>query len=200
MNDRFAPGLKDEEFARADVPMTKREVRAVTLAYARVAADAAVLDIGAGTGGLTVEFARACPRGRVVALERDESALSVLGQNVGRLAPGNVEIVDGEAPEALAGIRGHFDAVVVGGHGGRLGDVLEAASALLAPGGRVVVNAVGLGALTAALEALSLAPWTEPECCQVSVSRAERLGADLRFVPLNPVFVLAARLDQEAAR
>jgi len=199
MANRFAPGVPDEEYKRGDVPMTKREVRAVTLAYARVGHDARVLDIGAGTGGLTVELARACAGGSVVAVERDAGALSLLRANVERLAPGNVEIVIGDAPEGLGEVEGPFDVVVVGGHGGKLAGVLAAAAGLLAPGGRVVVNVVGLGAVTAALDALSAAPWAGPECAQVSVSRAEPIGRDVRFVPLNPVFVLAASLAEEVS-
>lgn len=200
MAERFAPGVPDEQYQRGSVPMTKREVRAVTLAYARVGHEARVLDIGAGTGGLTVEFARACAGGTVVAVERDDEALALLRANVAELAPGNVEIVAGDAPEVLAQVTGPFDAVLVGGHGGKLAPVLDAAAGLLAPGGHVVVNVVGLGAATAALDALSADPWLDAECAQVSVSRAEPLGKDIRFVPLNPVFVLAARLADEDAR
>lgn len=200
MPEGFAPGVPDEQYQRGEVPMTKREVRAVTLAYARVAHEARVLDVGAGTGGLTVEFARACAGGSVVAVERDREALSLLEANVRRLTPGNVEIVAGEAPEVLRRVEGPFDAVVVGGHGGRLAEVLDAAAGLLVPDGRVVVNLVGLGAVTAALGALTLAPWLDLECAQVGVSRAERLGSDIRLVPMNPVFVLAARLSDGCAR
>jgi precorrin-6B methylase 2 len=60
------------------------------------------------------------------------------------------------------------------------------------------MNFVGLKAATSALAALARSPWTSAECAQVSVSRAEPLGSDVRFVPLNPVFVVAARLAEEA--
>lgn len=195
MDDLFAPGLTDEEYERGDVPMTKREVRAVTLAYARVWQRSRVLDIGAGTGGLTVEFARACPAGVVVAVERDETALELLAANAENLAPGNVEIVPGEAPEVLASLDGPFDCVLVGGHGGRLAAVLSALPPLMAPRGRLVMNFIGLGAATAAWKVLSESPWSEPELAQVSIARAEPIGTDLRFAPLNPVFVVAARLE-----
>lgn len=185
-------GVPDDRFARADVPMTKREVRAVTLSYARVAHTDRVLDIGAGTGGLTVELARACAGGTVVAVERDPAALAVLRTNVEALAPGNVQIVEGSAPQALATLEGTFDAVVVGGHGGELAAILDAVASLVAPGGQVAINVVGLDAMNAARRGLHAAPWAGVECAQVSVARAEPLGSDVRLVPLNPVFVIAA--------
>lgn len=199
MDDRFAPGLPDDAYARAEgVPMTKREVRAVTLAYARLPRDAAVLDVGAGSGGLSVDLARACARGRVTAIERDPKALPLLRANVEKLAPGNVEIIAEEAPRAFALLRGaRFDAAVVGGHGGRLEAILQALPEHLKPAGRVVVNAVGLWAAKTAFEALSQAPWGAPEMAQVAVARAEPLGADVRFAPLNPVFVIAATWQED---
>lgn len=197
MANLFAVGVRDEEYDRGDVPLTKREVRAVTMAYARVGHESHVLDIGAGTGGLTVEFARLCAAGRVVAVERDEEALALLRVNAEKLAPGNVEIVAGDVPEVLTRTPGPFDAVLVGGHGGRLAEILTVAAALLTPDGHVVVNAVGFSTMAVALEALKAEPWIDGECAQVSVSRAETLGRDVRFVPLNPVFVLAARLARK---
>jgi precorrin-6Y C5,15-methyltransferase (decarboxylating) CbiT subunit len=198
MAKRFATGVPDERYERGGVPMTKREVRAVSLAYARVDSESRVLDIGAGTGGLTVEAARACSAGRVVAVERDAEALALLRRNVDELAPGNVEIVEGEAPGALAGLKGGFDAVLIGGHGGALVELLQAVGGLIVLGGRVVINLVGLDATTRALSVLSAAPWSDVECAQVSVSRVEPLGRDLRLVPLNPVFILSAAYAGEA--
>ncbi len=197
MADLFAVGVRDEEYERGDVPMTKREVRAVTMAYARVSHESHVLDVGAGTGGLTVDFARACAGGRVVAVECDEEALALLRVNAERLAPGNVEIVAGNAPEVLTHVTGPFDAVFVGGHGGRLAEVLAAAAGLLTADGHVVVNVVGLGTATTVLAIIRASPWIDAECAQISVLRAEPLGHDVRFVPLNPVFVLAARLARK---
>lgn len=202
MDDRHVFGVPDDAFVRGVAPMTKFEVRAVTLAKARVTRDARVLDVGAGTGALTVDAARLCPDGEVVAIERDEEALELLRANTARLAAGNVRVVAGEAPEAMrvVGDAGGFDAVLVGGSGGRLESVLLAAAALLAPGGRVVVNAIGLNTLNAAMTALATAPWTDRECVQLSISRAEPIGRDTRFVPGNPVWIVSATRAGEEGR
>jgi len=196
----YAPGIPDDAFSRGSTPMTKMEVRAVTVAKARIASGDRVLDVGAGTGALTVDAALACPSGEVVAVERDGAALALLRENVARLAPGNVTVVAGEAPDAFRELDGVFDAVLIGGSGGRLADIVTALPSKLVPGGRVVVNTIGFASTTAALEALADPPWTGRECVQVSVSRAEPIGCDLRFVPLNPVWVVSASLAEEGAK
>jgi precorrin-6Y C5,15-methyltransferase (decarboxylating) CbiT subunit len=200
MIDPHAPGVPDDAFSRGAAPMTKMEVRAVTVAKARIAPDGRVLDVGAGTGALTVDAALSCPSGEVIAVERDDAALTLLRENVARLASGNVTIVAGEAPDAFARVGGVFDAVLIGGSGGRLADIVSALPSRLVPGGRVVVNTIGLTSTTTALAALANAPWSGRECVQLSVSRAEPIGHDLRFVPLNPVWLVSATLADGGER
>jgi precorrin-6Y C5,15-methyltransferase (decarboxylating) CbiT subunit len=195
-----APGIPDDAFSRGSAPMSKMEIRAVTTAKARIAYDSRVLDVGAGTGALTVDAALACPSGSVVAVEHDAEALELLRHNVARLAPGNVTVVAGEAPDVFEQVEGGFDAVLIGGSGGRLTDIVASLPSMLAPGARVVVNTIGLASTAATLEVLGSAPWADLDCVQLNVSRAERIGLDLRFVPLNPVWVTSATLGEEAAR
>lgn len=192
---RFAPGVPDELYERGDVPMTKREVRAITIAYAELDPADRVLDIGAGTGGLTVDLARSVPRGRVVAVERNPEALDLLARNLAALTSGNVEVVAGEAPDILAEVDGPFDAVTIGGHGGALSAMLDAILPLLADGGRMVLNLIGLSAATEAYGALGETPWEDRRLTQVAVSHAGTLGqwSDVRLVPGNPVFIVHAR-------
>ncbi len=195
-----APGVPDDEFSRGATPMSKMEVRAVTMAKARIASDARVLDVGAGTGALTVDAALACPSGEVVAVERDAKALALLRENAERLAPGNVTVVAAKAPAVFSQVEGLFDAVLIGGNGGRIDAVVSALPGLLAVGGRVVANTIGLASTQAALDALAEEPWIDRECVQVSVSRAEAIGSDLRFVPLNPVWIVSATLGRAGTR
>lgn len=192
------PGLPDDLFARADVPMTKSEVRALTVSAARLRTEHRVLDVGAGTGSLSVEAALLCPDGRVVALERDPEALALIGENVRRFGLGNVEIVDGEAPAAFAGLApGSFDRILVGGSGGNLAAILDALPALLRPAGRVVCNTACLETTAAVAAALRRPPWAGFTCSQISVARGVPAGPLLRFDALNPVWVTSAELGED---
>ena len=190
------PGLPDELFARGAVPMTKREVRALTMAIAELRPAHRVLDIGAGTGSLTVEAALLCPKGAVTALERDGDALQLVAENVMGFGLTNVDVVEGVAPADFAGFEPHsFDRVLVGGSGGDLEDILDRLPGLLAPGGRVVCNTACLETTAAVAAALRCAPWEGFTCSQISVARGVPAGRLLRFEALNPVWVTSARLE-----
>jgi cobalt-precorrin-6B (C15)-methyltransferase len=193
------PGLPDELFARGDVPMTKREVRALTMAFAALRPEDAVLDVGAGTGSLSVEAALLCPQGRVVALERDPEALDVIRENEARFGLVNLRVLAGEAPAAFADLApASFDRVLVGGSGGGLEAILEALPALLRPGGRVVCNTACLETTATAAARLRRPPWTGFACSQLSVARGLPAGPLLRFDALNPVWVTSAQLEVDA--
>jgi len=190
-----APGLPDELFARGDAPMTKMEVRALTMAAARLRPRDRVLDVGAGTGSLSVEAALLCPEGEVVALERDPAALDLIRENVERFGLKNVTIAAAEAPAAFAAVAPRsFDRILLGGSGGNLGAILEALPGLLRQGGRVVCNTACLETTAKVAAALRRPPWSGFACSQISVARGVPAGPLLRFDALNPVWVTSADL------
>jgi cobalt-precorrin-6B (C15)-methyltransferase len=195
--DAVPPGLPDHLFTRGDAPMTKAEVRAVTMAAARLLPAYRVIDVGAGTGSMTVEAALLCPEGDVVAVERDPAALAVLRQNVERFGLDNVTVVDGIAPDVFAAPPfgdASFDCVLVGGSGGKLAMILEEAAGLLVRNGRIVCNTICLETTATVVAALRRPPWTAFSCSQVAVSRGVPAGPLLRFEALNPVWVTTAVL------
>ena len=191
-----APGIPDERFSRGAAPMTKMEVRALTMAAARLRADDRVLDVGAGTGSLSVEAAMLCRDGEVVSLERDPAALELVRENADRFGLDNVAVVAGAAPAAFAGLAPEsFDRVLVGGSGGDLIAILEGLPALLRPGGRVVCNTACLETTAAVAAALRRPPWSGFACSQLSVARGVPAGPLLRFEALSPVWVSSAALE-----
>jgi len=192
------PGLPDGLFQRGDAPMTKAEVRAVTMSFARLRSDDRVLDIGAGTGSMTVEATLLCPHGEVVAVERDPAALEVLRRNLERFGLTNVAVVEGHAPDVFADVvafaEASFDCVLVGGSGGKLAEIIEGAAGLLVPSGRIVCNTICLETTATVAAVLRRPPWTGFSCSQVSIARGVPAGPLLRFEALNPVWVTTAVL------
>jgi len=202
VRDVVPPGIPDHLFTRGDAPMTKAEVRAVTMSTARLLPGHRVIDVGAGTGSMTVEAALLCPEGHVVAVERDPAALEVLRLNLEHFRLDNVTVVDGHAPAVLEDAAvfapGSFDCVLVGGSGGKLAKILEDAAGLLVPSGRIVCNSICIETTATVAAALRRPPWTGFTCSQVAVSRGVPAGPLLRFEALNPVWVTSAELGGAA--
>ena len=95
-------GIPDTEFHRGDVPMTKEEVRILTIAKARIRPDAVVYDIGAGTGSLTIEAALQAPKGEVYAIERKPEAVALIHENADVFGvAGRVHVIEAEAPDGM---------------------------------------------------------------------------------------------------
>ncbi len=181
------PGLPDTAFRTEGGQITKREVRLLSLAELALGPGEILWDIGAGSGALSIEAARARPTATVYAVERREILFQHLQENLRRFPAPNLRAYRGNAPEACTSWPDPH-AVFIGGSGGQLPDLIALAQARLRPGGRLVVNLVTLDSLATALTLLPAA-----QLVQLQVSRAVPILETLRFQALNPVFILTWR-------
>ncbi len=190
MSGPVTHGLDDSMFVRGRVPMTKSEVRSVSLSKLQLYPEDIVYDIGAGTGSVSVEIARQIPYGAVYAIERHQEALSLLRENRSRFGVPNLHIISGSAPQALAQLPAP-DRVFLGGTGGGMELIL---SALLDknPKVRVVLNAVTLETLTHSMKALQTLGFHDPDILQLSVAKAKQVGGYHMMQGQNPIYILAA--------
>lgn len=175
------PGLPDEAF-RHDGQMTKREVRAATLAALAPVAGQLLWDVGAGCGSVALEWMRAAPRAGAVAIERRAERRAMIAENAEALGAPLLKVVAGEAPEALYGLDDP-DAVFIGGGVSNPG-LMEVCWTRLKPGGRLVANAVTLEG-----EAALLA-WQKQHggsLTRFAISRAEPVGPFQGWRPMMPV-------------
>ncbi len=185
--------IDDAEFIRGNVPMTKREIRTLTLSAARLEVDSVVVDVGAGTGSITIEAARLASKGKVFAIERKAEAVELIRRNVEKFSVGNVEIICAEAPEGLAALP-NLDAAIIGGSGGRLEEILNIICPKIKSGGRVVLNAITIQTTATALEYFRRGGWS-CEACQVQITRLERIGRYDMAKALNPVWIITAEVQ-----
>ena len=182
---RRAPGIPDGEFQRSKVPMTKQEVRSAILGKLSVGPEDVCWDVGAGTGGVSVELALQARS--VWAVERDVEALELLRSNRERFCAWKLRIVEGPAPEALADLPAP-DVVFVGGSGGKLPEILRTVHNAN-PRARVCVSAIALETLHTTLDRLTALGY-ETEVTQVSVSRTRPTGTLHLLTAQNPVFLI----------
>ncbi len=183
-------GIDDKEFIRGEVPMTKQEIRILTLAKARLRVDSVVADVGAGTGSVSIEAARLAHSGKVFAIERNPDAAELIRRNAEKFLVGNVEIICAEAPDGLAGLPA-LDTAIIGGSGGRLDKILNLLGAKLKPDGRIVVNAITIQTAAACLEYFRAHSWSY-EAIQVQISRLKKIRAYDMNQALNPVWIITA--------
>lgn len=165
-----AGGLPDEAFEH-DGQLTKREARALTLAHLAPFPGALLWDVGAGNGSVGIEWMRAAPRAKAIAVEREPERLARIERNARALGVPELRIVAGEAPEVLAGLPAP-DAVFVGG-GLSNPSLVESCWAALPSGGVFAANAVTLEGETVLAE---LHKRWGGETARLSVGRAEKVG------------------------
>jgi cobalt-precorrin-6B (C15)-methyltransferase len=188
------PGIPDEMFAQSDdVPgPTKEEIRVITISKARLTEGSVVVDVGCGTGGLTVEAAlQVAPKGKVFAIDNDEKAIELTKTNVARFAVQNtVQIIKGKAPEALTNLP-QVDAVLIGGSQS-LRDVIRASHQKLKKNGRIAVNAILLETGYTALDEIKKLNFKEIDVIMVFVAKGKKIRSGTMMMARNPITIISA--------
>ena len=170
--------------------ITKQEARALSLAKLRLAPDAVVWDIGAGSGSVGLEAARLAPLGHVWAIEKNEGDAANARANAARFRVSNYTLSEGKAPARLD-TWPDPDAVFVGGSGGELAALIRLILDRLKPDGRLVMNFVTLENLATATHELTAtgATW---EVVQLQASRSQPILDMHRMAAQNPVWIVTA--------
>ena len=181
-------GIRDEEFIRGKAPMTKEEVRTVSLSKLRLTADSVCYDVGAGTGSLSIEMALRAHQGQVWAIEKKEDAVELIHRNKVKFAADNLEIVEGLAPEALKDLPAPTHAFI----GGSSGNLKEIVKLLLEknPQVRIVINCITLETVSEALETAKEFGFEENEIVQLSAARSKAIGRYHMMMGENPIYII----------
>ncbi len=182
-------GKADTEFMRANVPMTKEEVREVSICKLKLRDDAVVYDIGSGTGSIAIEIAGLSDHIQVYAVEYKKEAVDLVRQNQEKFQLENIEVISAKAPEGLEGLPVPTHAFI-GGSGGKLKEILSALYRKN-PCMRVVINAVSMETICEMKEILSLYPVEKEEVIQVQVSRVRHISDYHLMQAENPVWICA---------
>jgi len=185
----YFPGISDDEFIRGDIPMTKQEIRILVLAKAKICATDIIVDIGAGTGSLSIEAALQAPQGKVYAIERHADGIKLICANATKFGTPNLTAILGEAPLALQDISA-ADVIFIGGSGGHLSEILHESEKLLKAQGRIVITAITIETLYEALHIMQAKPEFYVEAFSAQISRLKHISKSNMLQALNPIYII----------
>ena len=188
------PYRGDAAFIRDKVPMTKAEIREVSICKLLLSEGAVVYDVGSGTGSVAVEMAGLSGSIAVYAIEQKEEAVSLIAQNKEQFRLSNLYVVKGKAPEALEALPVPTHAFI-GGSGGQLKEILDCLYKKN-PEMRVVLNAISLETISELKEILAQFRVMEEELVQVQVNRMKPAGSYHLMQAENPVWICSFRFQE----
>lgn len=180
--------IQDDEYIRGKVPMTKAEIRAISLAKLGLTADAIVYDIGAGTGSISVEAAIQSGNIKVYAVEKNPEAVNLIRENKRKFKCDWLDVVEGSALEVIGNLEPPTH-VFIGGSSGDLKEILRMVKAKN-PQVRIVLTAISLETVKEAMEAMEEGILTEPQIVQIAASKSKKLGRYHMMTGMNPVYII----------
>ena len=203
----LTPGIDDEIFSRTKVPMTKNEVRVLSISRLELTKNAVVYDVGSGTGSVSAECARLSPDIFVFAIEQKEEAANLTKENAVRLGLSDqIVVINKKAPEGFEELPRPTH-VFIGGSSGALSDILSAIQKKLivkentkgktdkaSKGVRVVINAVSLETIAQITKLIQTYPVKHVQLTQIQASRAHKLGSYNLMQAQNPVLIASFNL------
>jgi precorrin-6Y C5,15-methyltransferase (decarboxylating) len=192
-----ASSIPDEAFIRTKVPMTKSEVRTISIGKLQLEADSVVYDVGGGSGSVSVEMAMQSPDIKVYSVEKKPEALELMEQNKRKFAADNIEIIEGNAPEALEKLPAPTHAFI-GGSSGNLDRIVDCIFEKN-PMCRIVINTIALNSMAQVMELFKSHPEYESDIVQIQASNAKQAAGYQMMMGQNPIYIITLwRKTQEA--
>ncbi len=184
-------GIPDRAFLRGNAPMTKEEVRTVSLSKLQLQSDSVIYDVGAGTGSVSIEMALRASQGTVYAIEKKEDALKLLQQNKEHFGVDNLVIVPGSAPEAMVPLCPPTHAFI----GGSSGNLQQIVALLLEKNSqvRIVINCITLETVSEALNAIRTFAFDETDIVSLTAARSKGIGHYHMMMGENPIYIITCQ-------
>jgi len=188
--DYRTPGIPDELFERTEeVPITKEDIRAIALSKLRLKEGHSAIDIGCGSGSITVELCLQT-RGTVYAIDFDQKAVELTKKNLQKFGA-KAEVILGKAQDVLPKLP-QVDAIIVGGTWGDTRQVIQLAVGRLKKGGRLVIDTILIETIYQALVAINKMQLAEVDVTQVTIAKARKVTTGTMMLARNPVMIISA--------
>ncbi|HEX2614808.1 MAG TPA: precorrin-6Y C5,15-methyltransferase (decarboxylating) subunit CbiT [Nitrososphaera sp.] len=184
------PGIPDELFDRTEeVPITKEDIRAIAISKLRLKEGHSAIDVGCGSGSITVELCLQT-KGKVYAIDFDKNAAELTKKNLQKFGV-QAEVMLGKAQDVLPTLP-QVDAVVVGGTWGDTRQVIQLAIDRLKKGGRIVIDTILIETLYQALATINEMQLSEVDVTQVTIAKARKVTTGTMMLARNPVMIISA--------
>ena len=188
--------MKNKDFITGKVPITKEEVRAISLNKLELLNAKTFIDVGAGTGSVSIEAGYSYPNLKVIAIERNDDAIDLVKQNKEKFNLDNVEIIKAYAPVELdKDIKA--DAIFLGGTGKKLEEIIDWSKDLLVDGGRLVANFIIIDTFYEMLRLAKEKGFKNIDVTVLNVAKLEKLGTGEYFKPHNPIYIISCEKGVE---
>ena len=186
--------IYDKEFIQRELPMTKQEIRAISVAKLQLQDNSILIDVGAGTGTIGIEAATYLRNGKVFAIEKEEKGIETLKENIQKFRLDNIEVLVGRAPEVIPNIE--YDRMFIGGSTGSMKSILEHFLKYSKSDARIVINAITLETLADATKLLKELNFKNIEVVNVIVSRGKNIGPYTMMYGENPIYIITANKEE----
>lgn len=188
--------MKNECFITGKVPITKEEVRAISINKLDLLNAKNFIDVGAGTGSISIEAGYQYPNLNVTSIERNDDAIDLINKNVEKFNLSNVKVIKGYAPIDVK-MDEEVDAIFLGGTGNKLKEIIEWSKKLLVPGGRIVANFILIDSFYEMLNLVREKGFEKIDVTVLNVSKLEKLGGKDYFKPHNPIYIISCEKGEK---
>lgn len=187
-----SPGIPDEYFLREEeVPITKEEVRSIIISKLRLKENDSVIDIGCGSGSITVELCLQCEKGKVFGVDLDFQAVNLTKKNLEKFKV-DAEIRLGNAMDILESLPA-VDAIVIGGTTGKTQELIDQSIHKLNHGGRLVITTILIETMFKAMKTVNESNFLKDiDFTQIIISKGRTTKTGTMLLARNPVLIISA--------
>ena len=185
------PGIPDDLFERSDnVPITKEDIRALAVSKLRLKEGYDVIEVGTGTGSLTVEICLQVKSGKVYSIDLNPEALELARRNLERFGT-NAQLILSHAQNVISSLP-MVDAIAIGGTLGETEEIIKLSLQRLKSGGRIVIDTILIETLFKALAALKQHDLIDMEITQATICKSRSVSTGTMLLARNPVTIISA--------
>jgi len=189
--DYITPGIPDELFERSEnVPITKEDIRSIVLSKLRLRKNYSIIDVGCGSGSITVEVCLQVNSKNVYAIDSDQNAIELTRKNLDKFGV-TANLIYSKAEQILPSLP-TVDAIIVGGTKGKTEKIIELCVSKLKKDGRLVIDTILIETMYKALRTIKREKMREIEVTQVSISKGKDVPSGTMLISRNPILILSA--------